>query len=285
FDAIVLAGGATKARDLPIPGRNLKGIYQAMDFLPRGNRYAQGDVVEKDGQLWVKPTPPYDMDQELIPLIDAKDKHVVIVGGGDTGADCLGTVVRQGCASVAQFEIVSRPPDARAEDNPWPQYLVTLENRSQAAHYETDDLKREFQINTEEFIGDENGHVKALRTTRGVCSFPGGRMTWTAEPDSEQIWPADLVFFALGFSGPEKGSLLDQLGVELDNRGNVKSDGNRATNVPNVFVAGDMTRGQSLIVWAIAEGRHAAAGVDAFLMNESVLPRPLDFDNDLRPFA
>jgi len=285
FDAIVLAAGATQARDLPIPGRNLKGIYQAMDYLPRGNRFAQGDVIEKDGQLWVKPTPPYDMDQELIPLIDAKDKHVVIVGGGDTGADCLGTAVRQGCASIAQFEIVSRPPDERAENNPWPQYLVTLSNRSQAAHYEVDDLKREFQINTEEFLGDAEGQVKSLRTTRVEVVHEGGRMKFVPVPGSEEIWEADLVFFALGFTGPEKGSLLEQLGVQLDGRGNVVSDVSRATNVPGVFVAGDMTRGQSLIVWAIAEGRQAAAGADHYLMGSTELPCPLDHGNDERPFG
>ncbi|MCC2672574.1 MAG: gltD, partial [Armatimonadetes bacterium] len=281
---ILLAGGATQARDLPIPGRSLKGIYQAMDYLPRGNRFAHGEVVEKDGQLWVKQTPPFGNAGELVPLIDAKDKHVVIVGGGDTGADCLGTAVRQGCASVAQFEIVSRPPDERAGDNPWPQYLVTLDNRSQPAHYEAD-LKREFQINTEEFLGDEEGNVKSLRTTRVETVFEGGRLKFVPIPDSEEIWPADLVFFALGFTGPEKGSLIEQLGVELDGRGNVKSDVTRATSVPGVFVAGDMTRGQSLIVWAIAEGRQAAAGADAYLMGRTELPSPLDHGNDQRPFG
>lgn len=282
FDAVILAGGATQARDLPIPGRGLKGIYQAMEFLPMANRYSLGDTVEKDGQLWVKPTPPYGDGEELVPYIHAHGKKVIIVGGGDTGADCLGTVRRQGCESVAQFEIVPRPPDVRAPENPWPQYLVTLANRSQPAHDEGVD--REFQINTKEFLADDDGHVRALRTTRAEMKVENGRMQFLDIEGSEQIWEADLVLFALGFVGPEKGSLLDQLGVELE-RGHVKSDCNRQTNVPGVFVAGDMTRGQSLIVWAIAEGRHAAAAADEYLMGSTDLPRPLDHGNDQRPFG
>jgi glutamate synthase (NADPH) small chain len=282
FDAIVLACGATQARDLPIPGRELKGIYQAMDFLPQANRYSLGDYEERDGETYVRPTPPYDMDQEWVPYVHAKGKKVIIIGGGDTGADCLGTVHRQGCESVAQFEIVARPPDDRAPDNPWPQFLMTLPNRSQPAHDEG--VIREFQINTEELLGDENGNVRALRTVRVEMQQDNGRMRFVPVPDSEEIWEADLVFLALGFVGPEKGSWISELGVEFDNRGNVKSDCSRRTNVPGVFVAGDMTRGQSLIVWAIAEGRHAASAVDEYLMGETLLPRPLDFGNDQRPF-
>jgi glutamate synthase (NADPH/NADH) small chain len=282
FDAIVLAGGATAARDLPIPGRDLKGIYQAMHFLPMANRYSLNDAVEMDGRLYVKPTPPYDTDQELIPYAHAGGKKVIIVGGGDTGADCLGTVHRQGCASVAQFEIVPRPPDERAPDNPWPQFLMTLANRSQPAHDEGG--RREFQINTKEFLGDAGGNVRALRTTRVDMVLDNGRMQFVDVPGSEEVWEADLVLFALGFLGPEKSRLLADLGVAFDARGNVKADGNKMTSVPGVFVAGDMTRGQSLIVWAIAEGRQAAAGVDAWLMGSSDLPRPLDHGNDERPF-
>jgi len=283
FDAVVLAGGATAARDLPIPGRDLQGIHQAMHYLPMANRYALGECIEHDGQTWVKPTPPYDTGRPVIPYIHARGKKVVIVGGGDTGADCLGTAHRQGCVSVAQFEIVPRPPDERAEDNPWPQYLVTLENRSQAAHDEGVD--REFQISTEEFLGDENSHVRALRTVRVDMQVENGRPRFVPVPGSEQIWEADLVLLALGFLGPEKNRLVADLGVELDPRGNVKADGDKMTTVPGVFVAGDMTRGQSLIVWAIAEGRQAAAGVDAWLMGRTDLPRPLDDGNNDRPFA
>jgi glutamate synthase (NADPH/NADH) small chain len=282
FDAIVLAGGATHARDLPIPGRNLKGIYQAMHFLPMANRYALGNGIEERDGVHVKNTPPYGDPNETVPYIHAKDKHVVIVGGGDTGADCLGTSRRQGAVSIAQFEIVPRPPDTRAEDNPWPQFLMTLPNRSQPAHDEGCD--REFQISTKEFIGDEDGHVKALKTVRVEMEIQNGRPTFVEVPGSEQIWEAELVLLALGFLGPERNGMLEELGVELTRQGNVQSDVNRMTSVPGVFTAGDMTRGQSLIVWAIAEGRQAAAGVDRYLMGESDLPRPLDLGNDQRPF-
>jgi glutamate synthase (NADPH/NADH) small chain len=280
FDAVVLSGGATQARDLPIPGRELKGIYQAMHFLPHGNRYSLGDYVGQNGAALVKPTPPYGSG-ELEPYLTAQGKKVIIIGGGDTGADCLGTVHRQGCASVAQFEIVPRPPDDRAPSNPWPQWNNVF--RVSSAHEEGCD--REYQINTKEFVGDEQGNVRALRTTRVEMQLRDGRPTFVDIPGSEQVWEADLVLLAMGFVGPEKGGVLEQLGVDLDSRGNVKSDGNRMTTVPGVFTAGDMTRGQSLIVWAIAEGRHAAAGVDEWLMGRTDLPRPLDHGNDQRPFA
>jgi len=281
FHAVVLAGGATKARDLPIPGRELKGIYQAMDFLPQANRYSLGDFVEREGQVWVRPTPPYADDRELVPYVSAEGKRVIIIGGGDTGADCLGTVHRQGCASVAQFEIVPRPPDDRAPNNPWPQWSNIF--RVSSAHEEGCD--REYQINTREFLGDEKGSVRALRTVRAEMKLEDGRMSFVDLPGTEQIWEAELVLFAMGFVGPEKGGVLEQLGVELDGRGNVKSDVDRMTTSPGVFAAGDMTRGQSLIVWAIAEGRHAAAAVDQYLMGETDLPRPLDGGNDQRPFV
>jgi glutamate synthase (NADPH/NADH) small chain len=281
FDALVLAGGATAARDLPIPGRDLKGIYQAMHFLPMANRYSLDDAFEQDGQLYVKPTPPYSTGDEPVPYIHAKDKKVIIIGGGDTGADCLGTSHRQGCASVAQFEIVPRPPDDRAPNNPWPQWSNVF--RVSSAHEEG--CMREYQINTKEFLGDDDGNVRALRTTHVKMEFQNGRMSFVDVPDTEQIWEADLVLLAMGFMGPEKHGMIERLGVELTPQGNVKSDGNRMTSVPGVFTAGDMTRGQSLIVWAIAEGRHAAAGVDEYLMGRTDLHRPLVFGNDLRPFT
>lgn len=304
FDALVLAGGATLARELPIPGRELEGIYQAMEFLPMANRYALGDALEQREQVYVRPTPPYGAEEDsaqgaessgpealhpapctlhapLVPYLSAQGKKVIIIGGGDTGADCLGTVHRQGCESVAQFEIVPRPPDHRAANNPWPQWSNIF--RVSSAHEEGCD--REYSINTHAFLGDENGRVRALRTTRVRMEFRDGRPAFADEPDSEQLWEADLVLLAMGFLGPEKGALLEQLGVAFTPQGNVRSDADRMTSVPGVFTAGDMARGQSLIVWAIAEGRHAAAGVDAYLMGRSDLPRPLDHGNDQRPFG
>lgn len=282
FDALILATGATDARDLPIPGREFAGIYQAMHFLPMANHFTSGGMVERDGRRWVRGTPPYDSADQWIPYVDAKGKKVIIIGGGDTGADCLGTVVRQGCESVVQFEINACPPEERAADNPWPQFTMTLCNRSQPAHDEG--CEREWEINTIDFTGDASGCASALRTVRSEVHWEGGRPRFTDIPGTERTWPADLVLLALGFTGPERGGLLEQLGVQLDGRGNVKSDEHRATTVPGVFTAGDAARGQSLIVWAIAEGRQAAAGVDAYLMGESDLPRPLDGSNMDRPF-
>jgi glutamate synthase (NADPH/NADH) small chain len=281
YDAVVLAGGATLARDLAIPGRGLEGIYQAMHFLPMANRFALGDALEQRAAVFVKPTPPYGVGQDQVPYITARGKKVIIIGGGDTGADCLGTVHRQGCESVAQFEIVPRPPDHRAPNNPWPQWSNIF--RVSSAHEEGCD--REYSINTHEFLGDEEGRVRALRTTRVRMELRDGRPAFVDVEDSEHLWEADLVLLAMGFVGPERGALLEQLGVEFTPQGNVRSDLNRMTTVPGVFTAGDMARGQSLIVWAIAEGRHAAAGVDAYLMGGTDLPRPLDHGNDLRPFS
>lgn len=281
FDAVVLAGGATQARDLPIPGRELAGIHQAMEFLPMANRYSRGDALERNGQMLVEPTPPYGNGGGPVPYVHAAGKKVIIIGGGDTGADCLGTVHRQGCASVAQFEIVPRPPDLRSMSNPWPQWRNIF--RVSSAHEEG--CEREYAINTKGFLGDENGRVRALRTVRARMEVQNGRPAFVDVEGSEEIWEADLVLLAMGFLGPEKGGMLEQLGVELTPQGNVKSDPDRMTTVPGVFTAGDMTRGQSLIVWAIAEGRHAAAGVDAWLMGSTDLPRPLDFGNDQRPFG
>ncbi len=251
FDAVVLAGGATAWRDLPIPGREFDGIHQAMEFLPWANRAATGDdVLGPDGE----------------PPITAKGKKVVIIGGGDTGADCLGTVHRQGAVEVHQFEIMPRPPDARAESTPWPTYPLMY--RVSAAHEEGGD--RVFSVNTEQFTG-RDGRVTGLRAHE--VRMEGGKFVKVDGTDFEL--EADLVLLAMGFVGPEREGLLTDLGVELTDRGNVARDDAYATNVPGVFVAGDMGRGQSLIVWAIAEGRAAAAAVDNFLMGVTALPAPI----------
>jgi glutamate synthase (NADPH) small chain len=262
FDAVCLCGGATQARDLPIEGRDLAGIHFAMEYLPLQNRRVAGDHV---------------LDESFI---DAKDKHVIIIGGGDTGADCLGTAHRQGCASIHQFEIVPRPPDDRAPVNPWPQWSNVF--RVSSAHEEGG--VREYSINTRRFIGSD-GRVEALETVRVELKTEDGRTTFVEIPGTEVTYRADLVLLAMGFVGPERLGLLDGLGVDLDPLGNVRADASKQTSIPKVFTAGDMTRGQSLIVWAIAEGRHAAHSIDKFLMGHSDLPRPLDHGNDRRPFA
>ncbi|MCU1398070.1 MAG: gltD, partial [Acidimicrobiales bacterium] len=246
-DAIVLACGSTAWRDLPIPGRELRGIHQAMEFLPLANRVQQGDAASSP--------------------IDANGKHVVIIGGGDTGADCLGTSHRQGAASVTQLEILPEPPQSRASSNPWPQWSLIL--RTSSAHEEGGD--RVYSVNTERFIDDGMGNVKALLLHE--VEMIDGKFTKVEGSDREL--PADLVFLAMGFLGPEKGTWLDELGVALDERGNVRRDDDFMSSVPGVFVAGDMGRGQSLIVWAIAEGRSCAAGADRYLMGDSDLPSPV----------
>ncbi|BCI55818.1 dihydropyrimidine dehydrogenase subunit A [Mycolicibacterium litorale] len=252
FDAVVLAGGATAWRDLPIPGRELDGIHQAMEFLPWANRVQLGDpVTDDDGE----------------PPITAKGKRVVIIGGGDTGADCLGTSHRQGAVSVHQFEIMPKPPETRAESTPWPTYPLMY--RVASAHEEGGE--RVFSVNTEEFCGDENGRVTSLKVHE--VEMKAGKFEKVEGSDFEL--EADLVLLAMGFVGPEKEGLLTDLKVEFTDRGNVARDGNFATSVPGVFVAGDMGRGQSLIVWAIAEGRAAAAGVDRYLMGKTALPAPI----------
>jgi glutamate synthase (NADPH/NADH) small chain len=261
FDAICLCGGATKPRDLTIPGRELDGIHFAMEFLPLQNRRGAGDEIPDDR------------------FITAKDKQVVIIGGGDTGADCLGTAHRHGCRSVEQFEIVPRPPDDRAPHNPWPQWWNTFKVSS--AHEEGG--VREYSISTKRFVG-ENGRVTALETVRVEMKSVDGRMQFVEVPGTEKTYPADLVLLAMGFEGAEKPGLLEALGVEME-RGNVRTDGERRTSVEKVFAAGDMARGQSLIVWAIAEGRHAARSIDAYLMGQSDLPTPLEHGNLARPFA
>jgi glutamate synthase (NADPH/NADH) small chain len=263
FDAIVLCGGATKARDLPVPGRELKGIYLAMDFLPLQNKRGLGDNIS----------------DEL--FISAKDKHVVILGGGDTGADCLGTSIRQGAKSVSQFELLPEPPKERAIDMPWPNWPMIM--RVSSAHEESQVLQegqdkdrpakiRDYSISTKKFSG-ENGVVKTLHGIRLEWQMEGSRPVKMVEKaGSEFELPCDLCLLALGFVSPEHAGPIEQLGLEKDARGNVKVSENYMTNVPGVFAAGDMRRGQSLVVWAISEGRQAARGVDAFLMGKSDLP-------------
>jgi glutamate synthase (NADPH) small chain len=252
FDAVVLTGGACAPRDLPIPGRQLGGIHFAMDYLTMQNRRCEGDAVPDDG------------------FISAQGKRVVIIGGGDTGADCLGTVHRQGALAVHQLEILPRPPDQRAPENPWPQWPNIY--RVSSAHAEGGE--RLYSVSTARFLGDERGRVKALEVTRVEPVREGGRLIFREIPDLGFVLPCELVLLAMGFVGPERPGLLEQLGVKLTERGNVWRDANWMTSVPGVFTAGDMQRGQSLIVWAIAEGRSAAAGVDRYLMGRSDLPAP-----------
>ncbi len=249
YDAIVLAVGATNWRDLDVPGRELKGIHQAMEYLPWGNKQGLNELTE-------------------VPPINAAGKHVVILGGGDTGADCLGTAIRQGAAGVTQLEIMPRPTEERPTSQPWPTYPMIY--RVSSAHEESGE--RIFSVSTEKFLGDEKGNLRALQIVES--KFENGK--FVKVPGSEKEIPADLVFLAMGFVGPEKSELLTQLEVELDDRGNIKRDGSYATNVEGVFVAGDAGRGQSLIVWAIAEGRSAAAAVDEFLVGETQLPAPIE---------
>ncbi|MFD0207345.1 MULTISPECIES: glutamate synthase subunit beta [Saccharothrix] len=248
YDAVVLAGGATAWRDLPVPGRELSGVHQAMEYLPWANKVARGELD--------------------VPPITAEGKHVVVIGGGDTGADCVGTAHRQGALSVTQLEIMPRPPEKRAEAHPWPTYPMLY--RVTSAHEEGGE--RLYSVSTVEFLGDDAGAVRALKLVEVEAS--GGR--FEPVPGSEREIPAQLVTLAMGFVGPEKDGLLTELGVDLDPRGNVARDERFATSVDGVFVAGDMGRGQSLIVWAIAEGRSAAAGVDAYLTGRAVLPRPIE---------
>ena len=247
YDAVVLAMGATDARDLQVPGRDLDGLHQAMEYLPQSNRASLGEEVA---------------DQ-----ITAGGKHVVIIGGGDTGADCLGTATRQGAASITQLEIMPEPPESRPDGQPWPTYPMIF--RVSAAHEEAGE--RVYAVSTQEFLGDDSGRVRALRLVDVV--FEDGK--FSEVEGSEREIPAELVLFAMGFTGPEKAGLVEQLGVELDDRGNIARNDSYATSVDKVFVAGDAGRGQSLIVWAIAEGRAAAAAVDHYLTGSTNLPVPI----------
>jgi glutamate synthase (NADPH/NADH) small chain len=245
FDAILLAGGSTAPRDLPVPGRDLKGIYFAMEFLPLQNKRCEGDEIP-DSQF-----------------ISAKDKRVVIIGGGDTGADCLGTVHRQGCKSVVQFELLPKPPADRAPDNPWPNWPNIF--RTSSAHEEGGD--REYCVLTKSFTGSD-GQVTQLHGLH--VQFEGRNMK--EMPGTEFTLDADLVLLAMGFLGPERNGMLAQLGVMINERGNVATDSEKMTNIPGVFAAGDMSRGQSLVVWAIKEGRVAAKSIDKYLMGSTELP-------------
>ena len=247
YDAVVLAVGSTQWRDLAIKGRELKGVYQAMEFLPWGNKQALGEI-------------------EVSP-INVAGKHVVILGGGDTGADCLGTSTRQGAASVTQLEIMPRPENERPASQPWPMYPMIY--RVSQAHEELD--QRMFAVSTEEFLGDGAGNLRAIKIVE--TEFINGKFESVA--GSEKEIPADFVFMAMGFTGPEKSSLITQLEVELDDRGNIKRDANYQSSEEGIFVAGDAGRGQSLIVWAIAEGRSAAAAVDTYLSGRTQLPSPI----------
>ncbi len=247
YDAVVLAIGATAARDLPATGRELGGIHQAMEFLPQANRAALGEEVENQ--------------------ITAEGKDVVIIGGGDTGADCLGTSTRQGARSITQLEIMPEPPVDRPEHQPWPTYPMTFKVTS--AHEEGGD--RLYAVSTTQFVGDEDGNVKGLDLVE--VKFNAGK--FEPVPGTERHIPAQLVLLAMGFTGPEKPGLVEELGVDLDPRGNIKRDDKYTTSVPGVFACGDAGRGQSLIVWAIAEGRSCAQGVDEFLQGSSSLPRPI----------
>jgi glutamate synthase (NADPH/NADH) small chain len=253
YDAVLLAGGAGQPRDLPVPGRELKGVHFAMDYLTLQNRRCEGDHVPDDE------------------FITAKDKHVIIIGGGDTGADCLGTTHRQGARSVTQLELLDRPPDARAADNPWPTWPQIF--RVSSAHEEGGE--RLYSVSTQRFSGDDGGHVRALHAAKVEMVKKDGRVQFVPIPGSAFEIPADLVLLAMGFVGPERPGLLESLGVKLTDRGNVARDEWWMTSVPGVFTAGDMQRGQSLIVWAIAEGRSAARAIDHYLMGESQLPAPL----------
>ena len=255
-DAIVLCGGASRPRDLSVSGRSLSGIHFAMDFLQR-NTKSLLDSNHEDGCFF-----------------SAKDKDVIVIGGGDTGTDCVGTALRQGCRSLVQFEILAKPPETRAPDNPWPQwpkvYRLDYAQEEAAALFGCD--PRTYSIMTKSFVGDKDGQVKGVVTVDIKWSKDeNGKFRPLEIARSEKKWRAQMVLLALGFEGPESEGLLNQIGVELDNRGNVATDKDKMTNVSKVFAAGDMARGQSLVVWAIADGRHAARGADKFLMDQTRL--------------
>ena len=248
YAAIVLTCGATVPRGLPVQGADLDGVHQAMDYLPLANRVVAAAAAQEVSE----------------PAISARGRHVVIIGGGDTGADCLGTAIRQGAASVTQLEILPRPPDHRPAGQPWPTYPAIF--RVSSAHEEGGE--RVYAVSTQRFVSDEAGRVRGL----ALVEVEPGASGFQPVPGTERELACDLVLLAMGFTGPERGPLLTDLGVEFDGRGNVARDGAFATSVPGVYVAGDAGRGQSLIVWAIAEGRSAAAAVDEYLCGETSLP-------------
>jgi glutamate synthase (NADPH) small chain len=256
FDAVVLCGGATKARDLPIPGRELAGIHQAMEFLTTNTKNLLGSQHSDNA------------------VLSAKDKDVVVIGGGDTGTDCVGTSMRHGCRSLVQLEILPMPPAERAADNPWPQWpkIYRLDYGQEEAKALFGSDPRAYAVTTTHFVGDEQGRVKELHTHEIEWVKDGNRLVTKPIPGTDRVVPAQLVLLAMGFLGPES-PVLDQLGVEKDERSNAKAvHGKFATNVAGVFAAGDMRRGQSLVVWAINEGRGAARECDRHLMGSTDLP-------------
>jgi glutamate synthase (NADPH/NADH) small chain len=267
-DAVVLCGGATKSRDLPIQGRHLEGIHFAVDFLRANTRKVlDGDIATLS---------PWETRTGNGDFVSAMDKDVIVIGGGDTGTDCVATSLRHGCRSLAQFEILDRPPDERTPDNPWPEwpniFRVDYGQEEAAAVFGQD--PRYFSIMTKEFVGDENGQVRELRTVQieWTPGTNGSRPSFREIPGTEKAWPAHLVLLCLGYLGPED-TLLDQLGVQRDGRSNVRAAYDQyATSIEGVFAAGDMRRGQSLVVWAINEGRGAARECDRYLMGETNLP-------------
>ncbi len=263
-DALLLATGATRPRDLPIPGRALRGIHFAMEFL-----HANTKTLVDSGHT-------NDLNPEFERLIDAQDKRVIVIGGGDTGNDCLGTSMRHGCRSLTNFELLDIPPEDRAPGNPWPQWPKILRtdygHQEAAATFGND--PREFAVLSKEFIDDGKGHVQGIRTVRIDWTKPGDKAPFSEVPGSERVFDADLVLLAMGFLGPE-GAVGEALGLEKDHRSNFASRyGDHATNVDKVFVAGDCRRGQSLVVWAIAEGRLAAQAIDMYLTGQTELPAP-----------
>jgi glutamate synthase (NADPH) small chain len=249
----LLSAGACAPRDLQVPGRELNGVHFAMDYLTLQNKLCEGDDLA---------------DQDMI---SAKDKHVVIIGGGDTGADCLGTANRQGATSVHQLEIMPRPPETRTADNPWPEWPQVY--RVASAHEEG--VERVYSVSTKQFINNGEGKVTALELIKVELKKVDGKLIFKELPGTEFTISCDLALLAMGFAGPEKPGMLEQLGVSLTDRGNVARDKEWMTNVSGVFAAGDMQRGQSLIVWAIADGRSAAKAIDKYLMGNSDLPAPL----------
>jgi glutamate synthase (NADPH/NADH) small chain len=256
FDLVMLTGGSTVPRDLPIPGRDLKGVYPAMEFLSQQNKRNAGRPVEVDHQGVAY------ADGELL----ATGKNVVVIGGGDTGSDCVGTSNRHGANSITQIELMPMPPKDRAANTPWPNWPMML--RTSTSHEEG--CERQWSINTKAFIGDEDGNLKALRLVDLTWKNENGRMQMVEMPGSERDVPCELALLAAGFLNPQHDGLLDDLGLEYDERGNVKAAKYQTTN-PKVFVAGDMRRGQSLVVWAISEGREAARAADCYLMGETML--------------
>jgi glutamate synthase (NADPH/NADH) small chain len=257
FDAVVLCGGSTRPRDLAIKGRDLPGIHFAMEFL-HGNTRSLLDSDHDDGAY-----------------LSAKDKDVIVIGGGDTGTDCVGTALRHGCRSLVQFEILSRPPDERASDNPWPQwpkvYRLDYGQEEVAAVFGED--PRTYCVMSKQFIGDGEGRLRGVQTVEVAWTrYDNGGSVVQEVAGTEREWPGQMILLAMGFLGPETDGLLSQLGVTIDERGNVGVNEDKMTSVPGVFAAGDMARGQSLVVWAIADGRRAAKGVDKYLMGETTLP-------------